>query len=406
MKRMFNYVIPIWLAMIVNSLLGITDFIFLSSISVDYLTVVGVAYIPFALISSLVIGLGIESNRNQANNSNFNFWYTVIFGVILATILVIVSQLFARSFLFFAWESPLFSDIQLYFKIISFSIIPTSVLFICTGVLRGNGLPKRTLVFSIMAVVFNIILNYLFISLNLLGDPLLGCAVATVIADTIVALVYILYFIKIKMVKTEEMDILSFIRNALTNSIEKFLSSTTLKLISSIFIVKLSISSANVYFALERYFMPLLLFSHGYFEWIIYSYSKGIKNKGGIYPFYFLVLLIYGIVILLTLEMNLTSLHYMIIYVLFLISSLYERTVIAKYFAEEIGKIVNYVVLVKSILFLIYLFFITYINELSLLTFGYSNLLFTLVEIFVLKGILQSRRKRGFHSTYEEKETN
>ncbi|MFB4166150.1 MATE family efflux transporter [Alteribacillus sp. JSM 102045] len=389
MKRMLGFVTPVWLAMMVNSLQGITDFTFLNTISNDYLTVVGVAYIPFTLIISLIIGLGIESNRNQANNSPLNFWYITSFALASAFILVLIAQLFADLFLFFALESPLYPQIKTYFQIICFSIIPTSLLFICTGILRGNGLTKKTLKFSIMAVVFNLIFDYLFITVNLFGNPLLGCGIATVLADSLVALIYILYFMKNKLIQVEHMNILKFINNATTNSLEKLLSSSTLQLISSIFIVKLSVSSATIFFVLERYFAPLLLFSHGYFEWIVYSRSKGIKSKITIYPLYFLLLLIYGSIIVKILDFNQLGINYAFVYIIYLTSFLLERSVVANFFASEMGKIVNYVVFAKNLIFVLSLFLLTFIDKLTLLSFGYANLIFTLIEVIILSAILR-----------------
>lgn len=61
MRSMFKFIAPLWISMVINTLLGITDFYFLESINRNYLTVVGIAYIPFTLLSSLIVGIGIEA---------------------------------------------------------------------------------------------------------------------------------------------------------------------------------------------------------------------------------------------------------------------------------------------------------------------------------------------------------
>ncbi|HDR8488821.1 TPA: polysaccharide biosynthesis C-terminal domain-containing protein, partial [Bacillus cereus] len=271
MKKILAFTIPTWSAMVVNSLIGITDFWFLSQISKNYMSIVGIAYIPFSIISSLIVGIGIEANRTKAKGNPINFWSILVFVLILSSSLSILAQGFSHYLLFFTWDNPMYNEIKTYFSIICYAIIPTSILYVCTGILRGKGLPKKTLIFSFLAVILNFSLDFLFIKINLLGNPLAGCAIATVIADSLVAAIYILYFVKKRFVDTGKMDIRKFMKNALINSTEKLFSVSTLQVISNLFIAKISVMQASVYFGLDRFFSPLLLFSYSFFEWVVYS---------------------------------------------------------------------------------------------------------------------------------------
>ncbi|MGE7431512.1 polysaccharide biosynthesis C-terminal domain-containing protein [Bacillus thuringiensis] len=393
MKKILAFTIPTWSAMVVNSLIGITDFWFLSQISKNYMSIVGIAYIPFSIISSLIVGIGIEANRTKAKGNPINFWSILVFVLILSSSLSILAQGFSHYLLFFTWDNPMYNEIKTYFSIICYAIIPTSILYVCTGILRGKGLPKKTLIFSFLAVILNFSLDFLFIKINLLGNPLAGCAIATVIADSLVAAIYILYFVKKRFVDTGKMDIRRFMTNALINSTEKLFSVSTLQVISNLFIAKISVMQASVYFGLDRFFSPLLLFSYSFFEWVVYSKSKGIKTSNSIYLIYFVLLVVYNSIVIQFMNLDRIGFIYSCIYVVYLFIFFIERTIVANFFAEEQGKIVNYVILSKNILFLITLFIVSNLDKLSLLSFGVVNLLFIFGEAICLMVILQKQNK-------------
>ncbi|HDR8488738.1 TPA: hypothetical protein QC445_005681, partial [Bacillus cereus] len=84
---------------------------------------------------------------------------------------------------------------------------------------------------------------------------------------------------------------------------------------------------------------------------------------------------------------------YSCVYVVYLFIFFIERTIVANFFAEEQGKIVNYVILSKNILFLITLFIVSNLDKLSLLSFGVVNLLFIFGEAICLMVILQKQNK-------------
>lgn len=388
MKRMLTFTIPIWVSMMVNSLLGITDFFFLSAISANYISIVGLAYVPYNLLNSVIVGLGIESNRTKAKNENLNFWYILAFAVASSSILAIIAFFFSDYLLFFSKDSLYFNEIKMYFSILVFSSIPTSVLFVCTGILRGKGIPKKTLYFSMTCVILNFIFDYIFINYVFWDNPLKACAIATIVADFLVAIVYIIYFVIKNYTDFNKMDIYKFIKNSFTISLEKIFSSSTLQVVSSFFLAKIDIAYAAIYFGLERLLQPVQLYSHGYFEWIIYSRSKNIKNIKSIYYYYFGVISLVAIFSSFYLKMDHVAKIYTVIHILYVFLFFVQRATVATYFALEKGKIVNYASLLKNGLFISSLFLLLITKNLSLLSFGVTNLIFLTCESAILQLIL------------------
>ena len=69
---MIRYILPIWVSMIINTLLSLTDMFFLKQIDTDYVTAVGIAIVPYMLLSIMLTGLGIAANRYTAGGKSFN----------------------------------------------------------------------------------------------------------------------------------------------------------------------------------------------------------------------------------------------------------------------------------------------------------------------------------------------
>ncbi|MCY9576747.1 polysaccharide biosynthesis C-terminal domain-containing protein [Bacillus xiamenensis] len=385
MKKMLWFTIPIWASMMVNSLLGITDFLFLSSISNHYMSVVGLAYVPFNFLISLLVGVGIEANRTKAKGEKIHFLHIFIWTCVISSLITLTASIFSKYFLFFTWGSQYYQEVNTYFGILTIAIIPTSILFICTGLLRGSGQPHITLYFSGICVVFNLIFDFLFITYQIFGDPLIGCAAATVVADTLTVLSYFYYLRKKGIFYSgEKMDVSKFFKNAFTNSLEKIFSVSTLQLVSSFFLVKIDIIYSAIYFALERFMQPVHLYAHSHFEWIIYSRSKKIRTPVFIYLAYFILCLSLSVFFIYYLNMNSTAMIYTAIYLSYIILFFIQRTIVAEFFVHEKGKIVNYIILMKNLLFIATLIILVKYDKLSLITFGVANLSYLIIENIVL----------------------
>lgn len=334
---------PIWVAMIINSLLGFIDFLFLSKFSQSYLIIIGIAYIPFTFISTALTGIGIEINRMAARKDKFNTKLVILISLIIAIIFLFLSIVFAEYILFFAKENKNFKEISEYFKILSLLIIPSSLFYVCTGILRGNGVPKKTLKFNISVLILNILFDFLFIYLNILSSPLIGCAIASVISEFLVSLFYINYILKSKYVKKDKMDIKKFLKNSLTYSLEKIFSLSSLQLILALYIVYFNEHESFIFFSLDRYFLPLFLLPYAYFEWIIYIKSKNdfIYKSEKDYLMYLLVISLYNILIVLFIGFSSVLVVYSILNVLYCFFFLVERAVVAKLLQKKRGKMLT-----------------------------------------------------------------
>lgn len=387
MKKTLKFILPLWLGMVVNTLLGITDFYFLKQIDFNYLAVVGIAYIPFSLLSSIMVGIGIEANRSVAKGQHFVFAKILAAVVLLASALSIMAYGLAPALVFFASDHVLYPEIMAYFKALSFLLIPTSVLFLCTGLLRGLGLPKKTIKFNILAVSLNFIMDYFFIKVNLFGSPVKGCAYASFIADSLTVILYLIYlkekgYLKLGDAKRSTLD---FLKKAWAYSLEKICSSSTVLIISSFYISKIAVKDSSIYYGIERFFGPLKMFSFCYFEWVIYAMSKNIPYpkhliKGG----YGLLLAGFGCLMFFYLKLDTIGLIYLISYILFCMLFLVERGLVASYFALENSKKANRIVFVKSIAMLILFHTLFITQHLNLITVGAIQCLLLAVESLAL----------------------
>ncbi|MGS5800293.1 MATE family efflux transporter [Staphylococcus aureus] len=387
---MLRYTIPIWLAMIVNTLLGITDTIILSTINKDYISYLGIAYIPFTLISTLIIGIGIESNKYNSQNKSFNFYKILIYTILTSLILSLLFFFLRDNILFWAKSKSHYEFIQTYFSIIIFSLAPTAVLFLCTGLFRGRNKSRITLYFSIFCVILNAIFDIILVSF--LSNALYAVAIATLLADTLTALIYIYATSKQKDISSNEMNAWTFLKSAFKNSIEKFLSSGTLELISVIFIVKLSITESNIYFLLDKLFLPFQMFSFAYMEWVLFTEGKNMKRSISIFPLYFIILLIYGVFVTYISFNNIISYIYLSLLCIYFLFFLFQRNIVGKFLVYDYQNTVNFVTLLRNITLIIILYTLVITHLFSLVTYMFVSLILLLSENIILS-IMFKRRK-------------
>lgn len=387
MNRMFKYIIPLWISMAINTLLGVTDFYFLGQISEHYLAVIGIAYVPFTLLNSLIVGIGIETNRSIANGSKIKMWKVYSVTAAISTAIIIIGSLFYKEIFFFATNNAYYDDIIIYFQRLMILLLPTSLLYVSTGVLRGNGIPGKTIWFSGTVVIFNFILDYLFIKLNYFGSPLRGCVYASIISDSIIVIIYIIYLFKSKYlhVDTENIQLTRFMKNAMTYSFEKLFSASSLTLLTGVFVASLSIKESTIYYAAERGLLPITMFSYAYFEWIIYSTSKDIKiTRIKNYILYMIVLFMGLMFINSYLKLDRFSVVYCLLYIAYCLLFFIEREIVAISFAYEMGGLVNKVIFVKNVVLFMILQVLLMTNHLNLYAIGLTQITLIIVESFIL----------------------
>ncbi|MBV5159416.1 MATE family efflux transporter [Staphylococcus epidermidis] len=387
---MLRYTIPIWLAMIVNTLLGITDTLILSTVNKDYISYLGIAYIPFTLISTLVIGIGIESNKYNSQNKPFNFYKILIYTILTSLILSLFFFLLRDNILFWAKSKSHYEFIQTYFSIIIFSLAPTAVLFLCTGLFRGRNNSRITLYFSIFCVILNALFDIILV--YFLSNALYAVAIATLIADTFTALIYIYATSKQKDILSNEMNTWLFFKNAFKNSLEKLLSSGTLELISVIFIVKLSIVESNIYFLLDKLFLPFQMFSFSYMEWVLFTEGKNMRRSISIFPLYFTILLIYGVFITYMSFHDIISYIYLTLLCIYYLFFLLQRNIVGKFLVYDYQNTVNFVTLLRNIILIIALYTLVITHLFSLITYMFISLILLLSENITLSIIIKKRK--------------
>lgn len=392
MYKMLRYTMPIWLAMIVNTFLGITDTIILSIVNKNYISYLGIAYIPFTLISTLIIGIGIESNKYNSQNKPFNFYKILIYTVLISSVLSLLFFFLRDIVLLWARFKTHYVFIQTYFSIIIFSLVPTSILFLCTGLFRGRNKSRITLYISVLCVILNIIFDIILI--YFLSNGLYAIAIATLLSDTLTALIYIYVTLKQKDIKSNEMDVRSFFKNAFKDSIEKLLSSGTLELISIIFIVKLSLTESNIYFLLDKLFLPFQMFSFAYMEWVLFTEGKSIKRSFYVFPFYFIIILIYGLIIVYISFDTIVSYIYLSLLCIYFLLFLLQRNIVGKFFTYDYQGTVNVITLIRNITLIIILYVLTITHLFSLITYMCVSLILLLVENIILSVTFKKKKQK------------
>lgn len=384
---MLKYTIPLWISMAINTLLGVTDFYFLGQISNHYLSVIGIAYLPFTLLNALIVGFGIETNRSIASGSKIKIWKVYIMAICSSILIVGAALFFVNEIFAFASDNQHIDEIIIYFQKLILLLVPTSLLYVSTGILRGNGKPGKSIYFSIAVVVMNFIFDYLFIKLDFFSSPLKGCAYASIFSDALLVLIYIIYLYKKSYLKVEmeNMSVIRFIKNALTYSFEKLFSSSSLTILTGVFVANLSITDSTIYYGVERGLLPITMYSYSYFEWVIYSYSKNIKNSRVKNYSIYLVLLFLGVIFINSyLELNKFILTYCFIYIIYCLLFFIEREIVARCFAAENGLIVNKVIFIKNVLLLICLEILKLMGQLNLFSMVITQIVLIIIESVVL----------------------
>lgn len=392
MKTYLTYTLPIWFAMTVNTLLGMTDMLFLKEINQDFVAVLGLAMLPFTFISMIFVGLGMETNRTMASGKGIPFRRLLAIIIPFSFVICLIVSFFSDYFLFFMRNNPVFDEAKRYFAIYVFTLTPTIILYICTGFFRGKGNSKITLFFSMQAVALNFVLDFIFIKSNFLNDPIVGCALASVLSDLIVAIIYLVYLSKslgvIRGDVREEVSIKKFLGNAFSLSTEKMFSTSSLLILSGIYISYISTRESSLYYGMERIYAPLLMFVYSDFEWKIYSFSQKIQQNQLYIVRMAYLLISLGIGVFGYYYFNVNSFE--LIMALFLFICYYflfflERDQVAKLFQVEKGKFVNWIVGVKTIAIIVCFQLLVSWGQLNLNTILGTQIILTILAIFVFK---------------------
>ncbi|GHU61360.1 hypothetical protein FACS189418_0890 [Clostridia bacterium] len=390
MKTMLKFILPLWLAMAINTLLSIADNYLLNQYNANFISVKGLASLPVLLLSTFFIGLGIECNRRTASEEKFSFFSSVAVIFVFAVLAVVIALCGAELFLFYTRKHLLYLDILSYYRIFIWDLIPLSILYLCTGLMRGSGKPQITVVFSALTVVCKVLFNQWFVHEQLLNSPLLNVALATVLCDVLIILLYLLYirFVAFReKLKEKAVFTMIFFRQGFSYSIEKFLSSSSMTIISRFFLVNLIVEDSNIYYNVLNYFDPILMLPYAYFEWVLYATTKGLKNSTKTNTILYTLLLCgmrFGVYRYLGIK-TFTQDFFLWIYLVYSVLFLAEREVMAKYFAMQKANFANRIVLFRAIFILGCFFFLQSFHQFHLLSLMGVQIVGFIFEILVLQ---------------------
>ncbi len=366
MKKMLFYIFPIWFGMTINTLLGMTDMFFLNRIDTAYLSAIGAASVWFSIISTLFIGVGIEANRRIAAGGDVAFDRLLILLLTLALGVSVLASASSNILFFYIQDDALKKMVTEYFGVYIFAQVPSVVLYLCTGFLRGRGDSKKTAYFSALAVGLNIVLDAVFIEAGVL-KPLFGCGFASVLSDCITAFVYFVY-IK-RYMKRQNIENLSgtemrpFLKNSVQYSLEKLFSTSSLLILSGVYIALLPVEQSQIYYGADKMFSPILMLSYSYFEWVIFAKTQKIEeDKKKTYLWMSLCCLVVGLISAWYLKGGIVC---CLLYGCYMVCFCMERDVVAAMFSQEQATLVNRMMGIKAVALIVILQLMTWCGILS-----------------------------------------
>ena len=196
--------LPVSVSLFVNALYNIIDTIYVGQgvgmEALGGLSVVFPIQMAFGAIG-FMIGSGTASvvsrrlgsgNKPEAEHTAGN---AILIGLSIAIIAVVLAFVFMKPLLYFVGSTEdIYPYASEYLTYILFGV--PSILFsiISNNTVRAEGNAKRVMVIMVLSALINIVLDPIFIfGLNM---GVKGAAIATVIARTTAALIYVVYFIR------------------------------------------------------------------------------------------------------------------------------------------------------------------------------------------------------------------
>ncbi len=184
---------PIIIQNIVTSSLHLVDNLMLSHLSENAFASAALANQVSFLLILAAFGLGSGSGvlisqfygKKDEKNIRRTISIGVVFAIAIGLMFTVLSVIFPESILrIFSKDMDVIAKGTIYLRICAFCFIPTAVSYIFTSASRSVGNSKIAMYSSILAVVLNVILNWLLI-FGKMGFPKLGiagAAIATVIS--------------------------------------------------------------------------------------------------------------------------------------------------------------------------------------------------------------------------------
>lgn len=191
-QALFILAIPMVIEMFMESLFALVDVFFVSQVSVDAVTTIGLTEAILTLIYSVAIGCSsgataLVARRIGEKNpeaASFTAFQALIVGVAFGTVTGILGFIFAEDILRFMGASPEVLKTGINFVRIMFgSNVVILLLFLLNGVFRGAGDPAIAMRTLLIANGLNIILDPIFI-FGLGPIPAMGLTGAAIATTT------------------------------------------------------------------------------------------------------------------------------------------------------------------------------------------------------------------------------
>lgn len=208
LKLFIKFTIPSIIGMVFLGIQGIIDGLFVGNvIGENALAAVNLVqpYMQIIMAYALVIGVGAQSvigiNLGKGENEKAqNIFRTSLILLTLISILVMMFGIFFsdKIAIFLGANEVLLEGASTYIKIISYFIVFVSLMFLFEMIVRTIGKPNISLVSMILAVLLNVVLDYLLI--NKLNLGIKGAAIATGISYASAFFINIIPFLSKKTV--------------------------------------------------------------------------------------------------------------------------------------------------------------------------------------------------------------
>ncbi|WBW94869.1 MATE family efflux transporter [Oceanirhabdus sp. W0125-5] len=231
-KKLISIAIPVALQSLISTSLNLIDSIMIGVMKESSLAAVGIAnkyyYFFILIVYGICSGTAIFTSqfwgKRDIKNIKKVMAINVISVLIISIIFTLGAQLFSKEIIkIFLKESIVINLGSDYLKIVSFSYIITSISMAFATSFRSIGKAKVMMYYSVIALICNTILNYIFIfgKLGISPKGVQGAAYATVIARIIeLSLILSFTYIKNTPLKLGSKDLLS-IRVSLVKSVYK-----------------------------------------------------------------------------------------------------------------------------------------------------------------------------------------
>ena len=184
---------PISLQSILVTLLGMVDIIMVSHLGDSAVAAVGISnrifFVFLIIVTGIASGVGVLSAQYFGAGQLQKIKNTILMAMLFATVvilpIVMLNFFYASNVLQLASADDVVIALGEHYLWITFpSLFFIAIIIIFENALRGTGQVKLPMVFSVLAIALNIILNYWLINGGLGVEPMgvVGAAWATVIA--------------------------------------------------------------------------------------------------------------------------------------------------------------------------------------------------------------------------------